>query len=77
MGISCKEESGGEGQWLSLDNLGKSIQNKDGYKTICKKCRSITEKSYYQHQDQKMTPEELKESKDNRKFKTQNKTNRR
>lgn len=65
MGITCCEETE-EGQWLNLEQFGKSAQNKDGYKTICKKCRSTTEKSYYHRQNQKMTPEELEESKNKR-----------
>ena len=72
MGIVCREETGEDGQWLIIDLFGKSAQNKDGFKTICKKCRSINEKSYNK-QDQKMSEEELKDSKANRSIKLRTK----
>lgn len=69
MGISCTEELE-EGKWLTLDCFGKSGQNKDGYRSSCKKCRSIAEKVYYKNQENtKMTEEELNKSKENRSIK--------
>lgn len=73
MGINCQEETGQDGKWLTLDNFGKSAQNKDGYKPICKNCRSVVEKSYYHKQNQKMSEDELKESKEKRSLKLRSK----
>jgi hypothetical protein len=68
-GILCREETGEDGKWLELSCFGKAAQNKDGLRNECKECRSITEKNNYTRIDQKMTAEELKESKEKRSMK--------
>jgi predicted GIY-YIG superfamily endonuclease len=69
MGIQCCEESESDGQWLPLDNFGKSSQSKDGYRCDCKRCRNVYERSYYERQTVKMTPEELQKSREGRSLK--------
>ena len=72
-GILCREETGEDGQWLDLSLFGKAIQNKDGLRGECKDCRNVSERSNYKKTDQKMSEDELKESKTTRSLKLRTK----
>jgi predicted GIY-YIG superfamily endonuclease len=69
VGIICREETGESGRWLDLSCFGKDSNRNDGLKIHCKKCRTTSEKFYYTKQDQKMSEQEINESKAQRSLK--------
>jgi phage anti-repressor protein len=68
-GILCQEDSGTTGKWLPLCMFTATVATKDGLRNVCKECRNVSERANYQKTSQKMSEEEIKESKINRSLK--------
>ena len=68
-GILCREETY-DGKWISIDNFSKTSKNKDGLRGECKDCINVVGRHAYSGKNNKMTEEELKQSKYNKSLKT-------